>query len=193
MKSETRNRNIRRVVWSAVALFLLHMCLVLSAAGSAYYGLSMQALVSIKSPVVILQNGTENVATVNADNTTARISIDANSTPTTYNYSLKIENNVTDSWQVRLEYLDHTNIDKVNTTITLHNDSTSSQQLTIIGANVSQSNDYFVLTNNATIYLAVMSLTENYPAQTAILQTCLRIRTLNTTTYTFYAITFEFA
>lgn len=153
--------------------------------------MNLKSDLSCVTPLVILKDGANNTSTVYTNNTSAKISINATSTPSTYNYSLDIVNNNASLWEVRLEYFDYTNIDRVNTTIILHNNSTSSGQITISGGNISQTSNYYNLTTTATIHIGVMNLVENFSG-TTILRVYLRIKTPNTTTYTLYIVTFEF-
>lgn len=148
--------------------------------------------ISCETALVTLENGTDQISTIYANNTSAKISVNATPTSSTYNYSLNIVNNNASLWGVRLEYFDPININRVNTTIILHNNSTSSEQITITGGNINQTNNYYNSTSNATIHIGIIDLVENSPEQTTILQTYLRIKTPNTTTYTLYIITFEF-
>ena len=127
-----------------------------------------------------------------SDNSTnAKIGINATSTQSTYNYSLNIVNNNASNWEVRLESFDSTNVSRINTTIILHNNSTSSAQITINNGSLSQSNNYYELADSATIHVGVMNLVEDSEG-TTVLNVYLRIRTPNTTTYTLYTIMFEF-
>ncbi|NWG10189.1 hypothetical protein HXY33_00295 [Candidatus Bathyarchaeota archaeon] len=145
------------------------------------------------TPLVILDNGVNQTSTIYSNDTSAKIIINANQTSLTYNYSLNIVNNNASIWQVGLEYYDYVNITRVNATIILHNNSTSSQQIAISGGNISQINNYYSLTDNATIYIGIMNLVENFSIGETILNVYLRIKTPNTTTYTLYIITFEFS
>jgi len=145
------------------------------------------------TPSVILENGANATSTVYENNTNAKISIDATSTQSTYNYSLDIVNKNASLWEVRLEYFDYTNISRVNTTIILHNNSTLSEQITISGGSINQSNNYYDLTSDTSIHIGIMNLVENSSEGTTILNAHLRIKTPDTTTYTLYIITFEFA
>jgi hypothetical protein len=145
------------------------------------------------TPLVILEDGANQTSIIYSNNTSAKISIPATSIPLTYNYSLNIVNNNASLWQVRLEYYEYVNITGVNATITLHNNFTSSQQNTISGGNMSQTNNYYNLTSSGTIHLGVTDLIENSSVGKTILHVYLRIKTPNTTTFTLYIITFEFA
>ena len=73
----------------------------------------------------------------------------------------------------------------------LHDNVTSSTQITISGGTVNQTNEYYNITGNATIHLGIQDLVESEEG-TTILHVYLRIKTLNTSTYDRYVITFEF-
>ncbi len=145
------------------------------------------------TPLVILDNGANQKSTIYSNNTSAKISIDANQTSLTYNYSLNIVNNNASIWETRLECYGSTNITRVNAKIILHDNSTSSQQITINGGNINQTNGYYNLASTTTIHLGIMDLIENSPVGKTILNVYLRIKTPNTTIYTLYIITFEFS
>jgi hypothetical protein len=191
MKKSKQCDGVRNGVWLAVTMLALLTCLLQHASGSSYYALTTQYFAPIESPLVILKNGGNGTGTVYANSTNAKISINATSTQLTYNYSLDIVNNDASSWEVRLERLDSTNIDRINTTIILQNDSTSSEQITVNNGSLSQSNNYYELASNTTIHIGVMNLVRDSEG-TTILNVFLRIRTPNTTTYTLYTIMFEF-
>jgi hypothetical protein len=154
--------------------------------------MNLKSNLSCVTPLVILEDGANNISTVYTNNTSAKISINATYTPSTYNHSLDIVNNNSSLWEVRLEYFNYTNIEHINSTIVLHNNPTSSEQFTISGGNINQTNNYYNLTSNATIHIGIMDLVENSSGETTILHVYLKIKTLNTTTYTLYVITFEF-
>lgn len=154
--------------------------------------MNLNSNTSCVTPLVTLENGANQTSTIYANNTSARISISATSVQSTYNYSLNILNNNASLWKVRLEYFNYTDINRVNTTISLHNNYTSSEQITICGGNINQTDNYYNLTSNAMIHIGVMNLVENAQEGTTILHIYLRIKTPNTTTYTLYIITFEF-
>jgi hypothetical protein len=144
-------------------------------------------------PLVVLENGLNNTSTIYDKETSAKVSIDANATFLTYNYSLNIVNKDSTVWKVRLECFNHTNLDSINATIILHNNSTSSEQIEISGGNLNQTNNDHDIGSNATLHLGIMSLVENSPFDTTILNICLRITTANSTVSTLYAIILEFS
>jgi len=181
---------------SALSLFLvltmfITLGFVVTVGASSYYTMLSQDYLAVNSPLVILQNGTDNVSIIYMNDTSAKISINANETPSTYNYSLNIVNNNASLWEVKLEYFNYTDINCVNATIIIHNNSTSSTQIELSGGNITQYNDYYNLTSNTTIHIRVQNLVRN-SSETTLLHVYLRIRIPNTTTYASYIITFEF-
>jgi len=174
-----------------MSLFILFVYSSKQAFGEVYDIMSLNSNNACDTPLVILKNGLNNTSIIYSNNTSAKISINGNATTLTYNYSLNIVNNNASSWQVRLEYFNYTNIDRVNATIILHDNSTSSEQITLNGGNLSQTGIYSDLASNATLHIGVINLVEN-SSGTTILHVYLRIKTPNITTYTLYMITFEF-
>lgn len=174
-----------------ITLSVIFSCPCRNVFGDINDFMNLNSYMDCVTPLVILENGANNTSTIYTNNTSAKITINANSTPSTYNYSLNITNNNASLWEVRLEYSSYTGLNYTNSTIILHNDTTSLWQIKIEGENISQNNTYYNLTNNSTIYIGVQNLVENSPG-TTVLHTYLRIKTPNTTIYTLYTITFEF-
>lgn len=141
---------------------------------------------------MILEHGANQTDTVYENSTSAKITIDATSSSLTYNYSLNIRNNNTSLLEIKLEYFEFTNASRVNTTIVLHDNYTSSEQITLNNGGLSQTGNYYDLTSNSTIHVGVMNLVENSSEGATILQVHLRMRIPNTMTETLYIITFEF-
>lgn len=175
----------------AIALSVVFFCPCRKASGDINDFMKLNSYMDCVVPLVILQNGTNNVSIIYMNDTSAKISIDATPTASTYNYSLNITNNNASLWEVRLEYFDYPGQNYTNSTIILHNDTTSLWQIEIEGENINQNNTYYNLTNTSTIYIGVQNLVENSPG-TTVLSTHLRIKNPNTTIYTLYTITFEF-
>lgn len=189
-----RAKNAVKLHYALVATALL-VILSLScqkASGDISDFMNVNSNINCISPQVILENGANQTSTIYSNNTSAKISINANSTSLDYNYSLNIVNNIASLWEVRLEYYEYVNITRANATIILHNNLTSSEQIIISGGNISQTNNYYNLTGNATIHIGVVNLVENSSVGQTILHVHLRIKNPNTTTYTLYIITFEF-
>lgn len=175
----------------AMALSVIFSCSCKSVFGDINDFMNLNSYTECVTPLVILENGANNISTVYTNNTSAKISINATETSSTYNYSLNIVNNNASLREVRLEHFSYTGLNYTNATIILHSDTTSLWQIKIEGGNISQNNTYYYLTNNSTIYVGVQNLVGN-SLGTTILHTYLRIRTPNTTTYVLYVITFEF-
>lgn len=175
----------------AVALVIILDFSQQKAAGDVNDFMNLNANMNCIMPSVILQDDANHTNTVYSGNTSAKISIDADSNSSTYNYSLNIVNNDASAWETRLECYSHTDINH-NSTIILHNNATSSQQITISGGNITQTGEYYALAGNSTIHIGVTNLIENSPTGNTVLQVHLRIQTPDTTTYTLYVITFEF-
>lgn len=189
-----RGKNAVKLHYALIAIALLA---ILSfscqkASGNINDFMNTNSNINCTSPQVILENGADQTSTIYISNTSAKISINANSTSLNYNYSLNIVNTVASLWEVRLEYYDYVNITRTDARIILHNNSTSSEQMTISGGNISQANNYYNLASNATIHIGIMNLIENSSVGQTILYAYLRIKNPNTTTYTLYIITFEF-
>jgi hypothetical protein len=159
--------------------------------GNIYDLMNFESSIVCVVPLVILNNGTNNTSTIYANSTSAKVSVNTNATSLTYSYSLNIVNNNASLWEVRLEHFNYTNINFANATIILHDNVTSSQQITLSGGNISQTNQYYNLTSNSTIHIGIQNLVEN-SSGTTLLHVYLKIKAPDTTTYTLYIITFEF-
>lgn len=189
-----RGKNAVKLHYALIATALLAMLSFScqKASGDINDFMNVNSNLNCISPQVILENGANQTSTIYSNNTSAKISINANSTSLDYNYSLNIVNKVASLWEVRLEYYEYVNITRANATIILHNNSTSSEQITISGGNISQTNNYYNLASNATIHIGVVNLVENSSVGKTILYVYLRIKNPSTTTYSLYIITFEF-
>ena len=111
---------------------------------------------------------------------------------TTYDYVLRVNNTVTDSWQVRLKKYSDSNVNRLqDCTIYFHNstDGTSNQIIIENGSYINQTGPWYDLGDSETIYIA-MTVKAN-DAATSYVYAYLEIRTPNTTTYAQYVITFE--
>ena len=109
-----------------------------------------------------------------------------------YDYVLRVNNTVTDSWQIRLKRYDDSNINRLqNCTIYFHNstDGASSQIIIENGLFTSQIGQWYDLGNSETIYIA-MTVQVNSTG-TSYIYTYLEVRTPNTTTYAQHTITLE--
>jgi len=190
MKNSRRAKKLH-YVWIAAALLILFGFSCKGAFGTTYDLMNLKSNIKCIVPLVVLEDGANNTSTIYTNSTSARITINATSTPSTYNYSLNIVNNGANIEEVRLECFGSENVSRVNATMLLYDNVTSSTQITISGGTVNQTNKYYNLTGNATIHLGIQDLVESEEGST-ILHVYLRIKTLNTSTYDCYIITFEF-
>jgi len=197
MRISSRLNGIRRKVqlsfWLALTLLISQGYMLQDAAGSISYFMSLQPSTLISPPPVTLQNGTDNVSFIYTNSTSAKISINATSNFTTYNYTLEIVNNVSNDWKVRLEVYSSSNISRIsNATIILHDNAAFSTQVVVSNGSITQSSgNYYNLFASSMIYIKVENLKESAEGL-SLLHAHLRIRKPNTTTYTLYTITFEF-
>jgi len=183
-------RKIEKIVLVLALFSLFRATRVVS--GSTFFQMSIQAYATISSPPIILQNGANNVSVIYANNTSAKISVDANATSTTYTYALNVKNNEGGTQLILLETFNYTGISKINATIGFYDNSTFEKQIIIEGENVTEVGSYYNLASFSTVHIRIADLEENITDGTAYLHTYLRIRIPNTSTYTLYVITFEF-
>jgi len=181
-----------RYVILTVALLLCLGYLAVSVLGTVSDFMYLYSNSSYETPLVVLEDGSDQISTVYADGTSAKIAIDATGVSSTYNFSLNVVDYNASLWEVTLEHFSYTDLSLVNVSVILHSNSTLSDQITVSGGNINQTGNYYNLTSNSTIHLGVTDLVENSVVGTTVLQTHLRIRVPNTTTYTLYIITFEF-
>jgi hypothetical protein len=189
MKTDQDSKLRYALLAIALSIMLAYSCK--PALGDVYDLIDFGTSSSCITPLVTLESGADQTSAIYAHNTSAKITINATSNQSTYNYSLNIVNNDVSPWEVKLECFNYTDINQVNTTIALHNNANSCEQITINGGTINQTDQYYGLAANATIYLGIIDLIEG-SEQTTILQVYLRIKTPNITTYTLYIITFEF-
>ena len=190
VKNSCRAKKLH-VVWIASALLILFSFSFKGTFGTTYNVMNLKSNIKCIVPLVVLEKGVNNTSTIYTNSTSARIAINATLTPSTYNYSLNVVNNGANLEEVRLECFGSENVSRVNATMLLHDNVTSSTQITISGGTVNQTNEYYNLTGNATIHLGILDLVESEEG-TTFLHVYLRIKTLNNSTYDRYVITFEF-
>lgn len=182
-------------VFSAVLLVLTFLIFSLNSLYSVKahpYSIRIsQSSSKIENPTVILQEGIDNVSIVYMNKTSAKITINVNTSQPTFNHTLNILNNSPNSSEVKLEYVDGSGLNYTNATLILHDDSFSLSQILIEGGNISQNTLYYNLAGNSTIYIGVQNLVGNISG-TTILHTYLQIKELNKKIYALYEITFEF-
>jgi len=110
----------------------------------------------------------------------------------TYDYVLRVNNTVAQSWQIRLKKYADTNISRLqNCEIYFHNstDGTSNQIYIQNGSYTNQTGPWYDLGGSETIYIAVT--VEANSTGTSHIYTFLEIRVPNTTTYFQCIITFK--
>jgi len=192
-KTDTR-RQTRLLIWAVVTLLLLATYSASSASGTVYYALTLQNYAPISSPLVTLQNGTENLSTIYTNNTSARIEVDATPTLQNHSYALNITNTVETGWEVKLSLYDNDSIARIsNATIEFHNGTdTPSAQIRIEDGNIVKSEgEFYGLPPSGTIFLRIGDLkgTSGGPSH---LYVNLKIKNPGTSTYSLYIITLEF-
>jgi len=109
-----------------------------------------------------------------------------------YDYVLRVNNTITDSWEIRLKQYADSNIDRLqNCTIYFHNssDGTSRQIYIQNGLYTNQTGPWYDLDDSETIYIAMTAQANSIA--TSYVRTYLEIRVPGTTTYAQYIITFE--
>jgi hypothetical protein len=127
--------------------------------------------------------------------TSARISADAPTlTPANYNYVLKVVNNVSDLWKIRLKAYSQSNIGCLdNCTIYFRNasDGTSGQVYIVNGNYTQQTGPWYDLpASPAERYIAVTLQANN--STVSYMNVYLEILIPDKTTYAQYVLTFEF-
>lgn len=141
-------------------------------------------------PPVILQNGTVGANTIYTNSTNAKVSISA-SAPTN-DYVLRVINQVSDAWEIRLKAYSQSNIARLNNcTIYFRNstDGTSSQVSITSGSYTQQTGAWYDLNSLATVYIALGLQASD--SQVSLVFVYLEILTPNKTTYAQYVLTFE--
>jgi hypothetical protein len=116
------------------------------------------------------------------------------SAETSFNYVLRVNNTVTDTWQVRLKTIADSNISRLqNCTIYFHNstDGTSNQIIIENGAFINDTGSWYDLGSLETIYIAMTVHANN--AGTTHITTYLEVRVPNTTSYMQHIILFRIA
>jgi len=111
----------------------------------------------------------------------------------TYDYALKINNTVTDEWDISLSVYDSSNIVRLSGTTISFYDGTQNDQLIISNGEITQSEgplyDLGTSPNNI-VYVSMSNLYAN-ASGTSYLYVYLKILVPNTSTYNLFVITFE--
>jgi hypothetical protein len=110
----------------------------------------------------------------------------------TYDYVLRVNNTVTDSWQIRFKEYSNSSVGRLqNCTIYFHNstDGNSPQIVVENGSFKNGTGSWYNLGSSQTIYIAIT--VEASSTGTSYIYTYLEVRTPNTTTYAQYTITLK--
>jgi hypothetical protein len=187
-------RKIRPFSWLVLTLIIAYSCLLQNVTGSISYAITLQPVTQISTPLVRLQNGTDDVSFIYTNSTSAKISIEATATSTTYNYALEIINDASYAWNVTLEAYEFSFVNhEFNATIVLHDTATSETQIIIENGTITKSSgSEYDLPVSSTIYVKVANVTESTDGSSYI-NAYLKLRKPNTTTYILYVITFQFS
>jgi hypothetical protein len=183
-------------MWLVVILFVLLSSLFLNVYGNTYFALLTGPRTMVSSPSVVLGAGIAGNGTIYMNGTSAKISAVAPaSTPANYDYVLKVVNEVSDLWKIRLKAYSQSNIGRLNNcTIYFHNASGGfSGQVYIVNGNYTQQTGpwYDLPASPAERYIAVTLQANN--SEVSYINVYLEILIPNKTTYTRYILTFEFS
>jgi hypothetical protein len=121
----------------------------------------------------------------------AKLQYKYNSSPT-YDYVLRVSNQGSDSWKIRLKAYSQSNIARLNNcTLNFHNstDGTSHQILITNGIYTQQTGSWYDLKASATFYVSMILQASDSQASQILVY--LEILTPNKTTYARYVLTFE--
>jgi hypothetical protein len=187
-------KKMHKSTWLVVTLFVLLGFLFSNVDGNTYFALVTEPRATVSSPPVVLQAGTAGNSTVYLNGTSAKISAAAPPTLTNYNYVLKVVNNVSDSWKIRLKAYSQSNIERLsNCTIYLHNvsDGFSGQVYIVSGSYTQQTGSWYDLpASPAERYIAVALQASN--SEVSYINVYLEILIPDKTTYVQYVLTFKF-
>ena len=146
--------------------------------------------VTVSSPPVVLQAGTTGTNLIYTNGTSARVSAAASAT---YDYVLKIVNQVSASWKIRLRAYSQSNLARLNNcTIYFHNDTdgTSGQIYVVSGNYTQQTGPWYDLPSSpAERYIALFLDASN--SEISYINVYLDILVPDKTTYAQYILTFE--
>jgi len=187
-------QKMHQSTWLVVTLFVLLGFLFSNVDGNTYFALVTEPRTTVSSPPVVLQTGTAGNSTVYLNGTSAKISAVAPSTLTNYDYVLKVVNNVSDLWKIRLKAYSQSNIGRLNNcTIYFHNASDGfSGQVYVVNGNYTQQTGswYDLPASPAERYIAVTLQASN--SEVSYVNVYLEILIHDKTTYAQYVLTFEF-
>jgi hypothetical protein len=187
-------QKMRQSIWLVVTLFVLLGFLFSNVDGNKYFALVTEPRTTVSSPPVVLQTGTAGNSSVYLNSTSAKISAVALSTLTNYDYVLKVVNNVSDPWKIRLKVYSQSNIGRLNNcTIYFHNASDGfSGQVYIVDGNYTQQTGpwYNLPASPAETYIAVTLQADN--SEVSCINVYLEVLIPDKTTFAQYVLTFEF-
>jgi len=188
-------QKVSHSMWLVATLFVLLGSLFLNVYGNTYFALLTGPRTTISSPPVVLEGGIAGNSTIYMNGTSAKISAVApTSTPANYDYVLKVINEVSDLWKIRLKAYSQSNIERLNNcTIYFHNASDGfSGQVYIVNGNYTQQTSpwYDLPASPAERYIAVTLEADN--SEVSYINVYLEILIPNKTTYIRYILTFEF-
>lgn len=182
-------------MWLVATLFVLLGFLFPNVGGNTYFALLMEPRTTVSSPPVVLQAGTAGNSTIYMNGTSVRISAVAPiPTPANYDYVLKVVNNVSDPWKIRLKAYSQSNIGRLNNCIIYFDNASDgfSGQVYIVNGNYTQQTGpwYDLPASPAERYIAVTLQANN--SDVSYINVYLEILIPDKTTYAQYILTFEF-
>lgn len=186
MRTLGNSVKIKSAVHLALALFVI-LEAPNFARGNIFYALTMEATTSV-SLSLALQNITNSY--IYTGNTSAIVTVPSG----TANLDvLGILNQTSESWQLQLiAYADDSITRLTNCTIWIHNESTTSVQISIIdGAYNQLVGDYYTFIGGGADKIAITASTN--ATGTSYVYTYLKVLKPGTSTYSYYVITFEVA
>ncbi|MEM2412379.1 MAG: hypothetical protein QW447_01595, partial [Candidatus Bathyarchaeia archaeon] len=106
--------------------------------------MNVESNIGCTIPTVILQEGFDDVSLIYSNGTSAKITINATAEYETYNHTLRVFNNASETYEIILEICSYQNINRLsNLTILFHDNYTSSTQITISNGSVIQASGNF--------------------------------------------------
>jgi hypothetical protein len=111
--------------------------------------------------------------------------------PSTYDFVLKVANQVTNAWKVSLKVYGSSNIARLSSTTISFHDGSTNNQIIISGGNITQSEgSQYDLLGSTTIYIS-MSNIQAPTSGTSYVYVYLTVLRPNTSTYSLFIINFE--
>jgi len=188
-------QKMHQLIWLVMTTLVMLGFLFSNAGGNTYFALLTQPCTMVSSPPVVLQEGSMGNSTVYMNGTSARISVAASiSVPTDYDFVLKVVNNISDHWEIRLKAYSQSNIGRLdNCTIYFHNasDGFSGQVYIVNGSYTQQTGPWYDWPASVTEkYIAVTLQANN--SEVSYVSVYLEVLIPDKTTYIRYVLTFEF-